>query len=172
MHALNNKLHKAAVVAAFSNQTEIEAAIHQLRRAGFRDRHIGYFVWLPLAGLKNLLDHDAGREGAIAGGIVGAVFGIWIVPLLNDWFVSASGVRAFFELAVLSTICVALLFGFLGWEIGARVHDSTLEAPATDPADGPFVLAVDAGEAKDWVWSVVRQNGGYEPHRATGHPPP
>ncbi len=167
MHAPHNALHKATVVAAFQNQSDIETVVLQLRRTGFRDREIGYFAWHPFAGLKNLNDHNAGREGAIAGCVVGAVFGIWIAPLLDDWFVSASGARVFLELAALSTIGASLFFGFLGWEIGTRVHENTIETPATDPADGPFVLAVDAGTAQEWVWSVVRQNGGYEPHQAT-----
>ncbi|QJW96956.1 hypothetical protein [Frigoriglobus tundricola] len=171
MRASPHTLHKATVVAAFENQSDIETAILQLRQAGFRDREIGYFAWHPLAGLKNLNDHTAGREGAIAGCVLGAVFGIWVAPLLNNWFVSASGVRVFLELAVLTTIGASLLFGFLGWEIGAHLHESTVETPATDPADGPFVLAVDADEAREWVWAVVRQNGGYEPHRATAPAP-
>ena len=171
MHAPHNTLHKATVVAAFQNQSDIETVILQLRQAGFRDREIGYFAWHPFAGLKNMNDHNAGREGVIAGCVVGAVFGIWVAPFLNEWAVSASGVRVFLELAILTTIGTSLLFGFLGWEIGAHVHENTIEAPMTDPADGPFVLAVDAGIAQEWVWSVVRQNDGYEPHLATAPAP-
>jgi hypothetical protein len=171
MHAPHNTLPKATVVAAFQNQSDIETVIRQLRKAGFRDREIGYFAWHPLAGLKNLNDHNAGREGAIAGCVVGAVFGIGVAPLLNDWAVTASGVRVFLELTALTTIGASLLFGFLGWEIGAHIHENAIEAPATDPADGPFVLTVDAGGARDRVWSIVRQNGGSEPHPATAPSP-
>jgi hypothetical protein len=165
MHALNKQVHKADVVAAFSSQTDIEAAILQLRQAGFRNKHIGYFVWHPMGGLRNLRDHTAGREGAVAGGVVGALFGLWVMPVLNR-FVSPSGVHTFVELVFFSMVCASVVFGFVGWKLGARVHDSYAEAPAIDPAEGAFILTVDAGEAKEWVWSVIRQNGGHEPHHA------
>jgi hypothetical protein len=170
MFAHNSRLHEGDVVAAFDNQTAAEKTLHQLRQFGFRNRDIGFFVWHPLMGLKNLLDRDYALEGAIAGAVLGIVFGIWVTPVLNNQLAMVSSVDSFVALALFCTATSALLFAFLGWEIGIHVHEHGAAAPEVDPT-GSFILVVAAGEDKEWVWATIRQNGGHEPpHAIAAHP--
>ncbi len=161
MTPLHTDPNGSDVVAAFENQTDAERVVRQLRYAGFRNREIGQFAWLPLGGLKNLRDHDYSRECAAAGGVAGVVFGLWLAPVLSDRLVAFLSVPRLFELTVLCAAGAALFAGLIGWEIGTRLHEAGAPAPAVDPEAGPFIVTVPAGEAREWVWSVVRQHHGY-----------
>jgi hypothetical protein len=166
MQAFANGSLNANIVAAFENQADAERAVSELRQAGYRREQLGYFVWHPIKGFKNLLDQDYAAECALVGTILGTVFGVWMAPLVNDHFVSVRTVLGFFELTVLSAIGFALLFAFIGWEIGTRLHESRAEAPEVDAEAGPFILTVSPGEYSDWVWAVLRRHHGYEPQPA------
>jgi hypothetical protein len=156
------RFQNADIVAAFKQQSDAEKVLLQLHQAGFRSKDLGYFVWHPLAGLKNLLDRTHAFEGAVAGAILGAVFGVWVLPVVSGRLVSGLSVHGFLELTLLCVVCASLIFGFIGWAIGARIHESAAEVPVIDPEAGPFILTVSAGEDREWVWSVVRSHHGYE----------
>jgi hypothetical protein len=166
MRTLEHGLTAADVVAAFEDQADAERAVAELRRAGFRDDHLGYFAWHPLEGMKNLIDRTYAPDGALVGMILGAVFGVWAAPVIGDQFVAVRSVLGFFELAALSVVGAAFLFAALGWEVGVRLHERGTSPPAVDPEAGPFVVTVAAAEDTDWVWLVLRRHRGYEPQRA------
>jgi hypothetical protein len=169
MQDTDNRPRGEAVVAAFEQQTDAERALADLRAAGFRDDRLELFVWHPLAGLKSLSDQGYAFECMLAGGFAGAVLGLWAAPLLHE-VASVRTVFGFVELALLCTAGAALVFGVLGWELGAQVR-ADAEAPAVDPEAGPFVLSADAGEDGELVREIVRRHRGYEPQRARApHP--
>jgi hypothetical protein len=167
MRAIENTIHRADVVVSFEHQADSERAISQLRRAGFRKWELGYFAWLPYGGLKNLFDRNYAPECALVGAVLGAICGVWLAPVVSGHLRSIHSVLGFVEVMALCVAGAALLFGFVGWEIGMRLHErGPEESPPVDPEAGPFIVTVIAGEDADLVWSVVRRNHGSEARHA------
>jgi|GEM_PF-7049300 len=171
MQPHDSRLHNADVAAVFENQDDADEALLQLRLSGFRDDHIGYFAWHPTAGLTNLLDRDHGAAGSILGGILGAFLGVGLAYLLNTRYAEVTGAHDFLGLAITCATFASLFIGFLGWWVGASIAARGVEAPAIDPAVGPFIMMVsignihdkpDAQEAHDRAWAVLHRNGGHE----------
>lgn len=158
----HNRLHRADVIAVFENLDDADEAVLQLRLAGFRDSQIGYFSQQPDGRLMDLLDHDREFAGSIIGGIVGALVGVGVARWLNDWFASVEGATDFFGLAVTLATFGALFLGFVGWWIGTGIARSAVEAPAIGPNVGAYILAVEAGEGREKVWTTIRAYGGHE----------
>lgn len=172
MRAHDNRLHSADVIAVFENQDDADEAVLQLRLSGFRDSQIGYFAQNPTRGLTDLLDHDREFAGSVIGGIAGAFLGVWSAQYLNGWFTEATGTSDFFGLALTLGGFGALFVGFLGWCIGEGISRRAVDAPAVDPAVGPFIIAVSAGEASDLAWHAIHHRGGHElpPGAMMAHP--
>lgn len=176
-----NRLHNADVVAVFENQDDADEALLQLRLAGFRDDHIGYFSWHPTVGLTNLLDCDYGAAGSVLGGILGALLGVGLAMLLDARYAAVTGASDLLGLAITCGTFGSLFIGFLGWWVGASIPANGVEAPAVDPTVGPFIMMVAVGNihddpsaqaAHDRAWDVLQRNGGHElpPGAMVGHP--
>lgn len=174
MRAHGSRLHRADVIAVFDSQDDADEAILQLRLAGFRDAQIGYFAQHPTRGFTDLLDHDRAFSGAIIGGIAGALIGVGMARLMNEWWVMRTGASDFFGLAITMATFMSLFVGLIGWGIGVGITRRAVDAPAIDPSVGPFVLAVvaETGPAHERAQRIMHDYGGHElpPGAMTTHP--
>jgi len=150
------------VIAVFESQDDADEAVLQLRLSGFRDKQIGYFAQHPTRGFTDLLEHDREFSGSVIGGIIGGFLGVGAAYLLNDWFTRATGASDIFGLAITLAAFGALFVGFIGWCVGATIARRAVDTPAVDPAVGPFILAVSAGDASDLAWHAIHHHGGHE----------
>jgi hypothetical protein len=162
MSVHESKLHSADVVAAFENQDDADEAVLQLRLLGLSDDHIGYFAQHPVRGWMDLIDHNLEYIGALVGGILGAVLGVWAAQLLDGWSRRADALTDLFGLSATLGSCSALFGAFVGWWIGTGIELRSVRAPAVDPAIGSFIIAVSAGALHDRAWSVIQECGGHE----------
>jgi hypothetical protein len=172
MRAPHENLHSADVVAVFDSQDAADEAILQLRLNKFPDGQIGYFMWHPTAGLTDLYDRSYAGAGVVVGSVVGAALGYGAAWLLNQWSVVAADVSDFFGLAVTCATVAAMFGGFIGWMIGVEIHRRGIEAPNVDPAVGPYIIAVHAGDAQERAWGIIHRYGGHElpPGAMMAHP--
>ena len=155
----HNRSHRADVVVAFENQDDADDAVLQLRLAGFRDTQIGYAGRLRSGRMLDLLERDRSFAGSVLGGIIGAALGIAITPALARLLSPSGGPYDLFGLGVTTAVSAALFVGFIGGWIGMSLHRGGTEVPATDPTDGPFILAVAAGEARPRAWEILHHHG-------------
>jgi len=172
MQAQDSKSPTADVVAIFDDQLDADEAVLQLRLAGLRDAQIGYFSQYQFGGLTNLLERTYEVTGAIIGGIVGVATGVAVAWVLSAWWASMIGVRDLFGLSITLGIFGALFVGFFGALIGMGISRRGVAVPAINPAAGPFILAVSAGELRDRAWDIIHQHGGHEvpPGAFAAHP--
>jgi hypothetical protein len=171
MWAHKSKLHKADVITVFENQDDADEAVLQLRLSGFRDAQIGYFAQHE-HGLTDLLDHDREFAGSVIGGVTGAVLGVGMAKVMNEWFASMVGASDFFGLAITLASFGALFVGFIGWCIGVAIPRPAVAAPAVDPNVGPFILAVESGDTPELARSIMHEYGGHDlpPGAMLAHP--
>ncbi|HEY1187232.1 MAG TPA: hypothetical protein VGE74_06210 [Gemmata sp.] len=144
---------------AFDNQDDADTAVLQLRLAGFRDSQIGYAGRLRGGRMLDLLERDRSFGGAVLGSIVGAALGVALTPALAWLLAPATGAHDLFGLGVTSAVSGAMFLGFLGGWIGMSLHRNGVDVPATGPADGPFILAVAAGDAHNRAWEILHRRG-------------
>jgi hypothetical protein len=172
MRANAHDLYRADVVAAFENQDDADEAVLQLRLAGLSDNRIGYYVQDPAHGLTDLIAHDRRVVGALVGGILGTVLGVWAGYVWNLEAVMGHALRDNFGATVTLGTCGALFLGVVGWWLGTGVERRSVRAPAVDPKVGAFILAVSAGALRDRAWALIRQHGGHEvpPEALTAQP--
>ncbi len=159
MWAHDNKSPTADVIAAFDNQDDADEALLQLRLAGFRDKQIGYTGRLANGHTTDLMERDHSFAGATLGGIVGAALGVAIAPGLARLMSPPTGPSDLFYLEITCAVFGALFISFVGGWIGMSMHRRGVDAPAPAPGDGPFVLAVNSGNARDRAWSILHQHG-------------
>ncbi|MDY3560923.1 hypothetical protein R5W23_002172 [Gemmata sp. JC673] len=155
----NSTSCRADVVAAFDNQGDADEALLRLRLAGFRDKQIGYTGRLHNGHTTDMLERSHTFAGAVLGSIIGAAIGVALTPLLNRVLSPLNGPHDLFGLGVTAGVCGAMLVGFFGGWIGMSMHRRGTEAPATDREDGPFVMAVSAGDARPRAWEILHQHG-------------
>jgi hypothetical protein len=158
-----SKLERANVVAAFESQDNADEALLELRLAGFPDRKIGYYY--PGAGnqMNDLLARYHRLAAAVIWGVAGAVIG-WIVGVFLD---RAQPGVPLDPVGLGSTLafCGALFLGTAGGMVGLWT-----EAPgesvrvAGEATHDPFVMAVDAGDAREEVRAILHRRGGHEVH--------
>lgn len=162
MRAHDSRLHRADVIAVFENQDDADEALLQLRLTGFRDSRIGYFAQQANGSLMSMLSRDYAFAGATVGGILGIALGAALAPLVNRWSAAARDVLDLFGISTTMIVFGALFVGLIGWWIGVSIARTRVAAPTIDPAAGPFVLAVAAGNRSEQVRAVFREYGGHE----------
>ena len=99
---------------------------------------------------------------AILGGIIGAALGVGLARLINDWSLAAADFGDPLGLIITCATFLSLFCGLIGWGIGVGMRRTSVEAPAVDPGVGPFIIAVEAGEASERVWAIIHRKGGHE----------
>jgi len=158
------------VVVAFNNQDDADEAVLQLRLAGFRDTQIGFTGRLPNGRGVDLLERDHSFAGAVLGSIIGAALGVALTPALAWLLAPATGAHDTFGLGVTSAVCGAMFGGFVGGWIGMGMHRRGVEAPVPGAADGPFILAVSAGDARNQAWEIMHRHGHDLPSNPAAQP--
>ena len=159
MWAHDNTLRHADVVAAFDNQDDADEALLQLRLAGFRDTQIGYTGRLANGHTTDLMERDHSIAEAVFGGIAGTALGAALAPTMAWLMAPPTGPSDLFNLSITCAVFGALFVSFVGGWIGMSLHRRGVDAPATTFADGPFILAVSAGNARDRAWTILHEHG-------------
>jgi hypothetical protein len=156
-------MERANVVAAFESQDDADEALLELRLTGVPDRNIGYYY--PGAGnrMNDLLAQYHRFAAAVIWGIAGAVIG-WIVGVFLDR--AQSGVPLDpVGLGSTLAVCGALFLGTAGAMVGLWSDSPGDSVRVSGEAiHEPFVMAVDAGDAREEVRSILHRRGGHEIH--------
>ena len=156
-----SKLETANVVAGFDNQ-ETPTRLYSARIRGFSDRRIGYYYPTADGRMEDLLAQRHRFAASILGGVMGLALGAWVGLLLARWSYPPHESPDPIGLAATCAVCGALFLGTAGGMLGLWTARPGAFAPALDRATEPFVIAVDAGDAQDEVWAILRHHGGHE----------
>jgi hypothetical protein len=168
-----SKLETANVVAGFDNQWDADEAVLGLRIRGISDRRIGYYYPTVDGRMEDLLAQRHRFAASILGGVLGAALGGWVGLLLARWSYPPHESPDLLGLVLTCAVCGALFLGTAGGMLGLWTARPGAFAPAPDRATEPFVIAVDAGDARDEVWAILRDHGGHElrPREVAAHGP-
>lgn len=149
------------VVAVFEEQGGAQDAVVGLRAAGFGDNRIRYLARMPSGRVIDLVAKGYLAEGLVLGLLIGGALGLGI-----GWYFATRGAQFGpspdpWGITTMCGICGALfgLFGggAIGWSFSRRELPAGLDVPR-----GVYVVAVDAGDAQDRAWAVLRRYGGHE----------
>lgn len=166
MHAHNEKLEHANVVAVFEVQDDAEDAVLGLRLAGFRDARVGYFARNTVGLVEDFVWKGHTFLGAVVGVVVGALLGAWAGQYALDTNASPLG-PAFIpgDRGVILTcaICGALLLGMTGALAGWGVPRGDAVHYGSEMEAGRYVVSVNAGNRTEDAWAVIRSHGGHAP---------
>lgn len=164
------KLKQANVIGVFATRPQAEAALRDLRAAGFKDEQVGMIGRNASGKLEDESGETYAEEGAAAGAIAGAAGGALVglgvitgaIPVIGP--VLAIGPLATVLLNAAGGAAIAGVAGALiGWGIpeeDAKFYESELKA-------GRFLVTVDAGNRKDEAWAILHRHGGYSRTDAT-----
>jgi len=165
------KLKHATVVGVFPTRPQADAAMRDLRAAGFKDDQIGLVGRNAAGKMVDESGETYAEEGAAAGAVAGAAGGALVglgvisgvIPVIGP--VLAIGTLGTVLLNAAGGAAIAGIAGALiGWGIpeeDASFYESEVKA-------GRFLVTVDAGNRKDEAWAIIHRHGGYDrAHAAT-----
>jgi hypothetical protein len=163
MKHCHTKLDDANVIAGFDNQWDAEEAVLGLRMSGISDDHIGYYSQDMNGKVTDLLGRSHRPLAMIIGGVLGAVLGVIYGQLVDrSWFDPGQSPNTI-NVMVVCAVFGCLFLGTAGGMIGLwneRPLPANLSGACRTEA---IVLAVNAGDRRDEVWSIIRRHGGYVP---------
>jgi uncharacterized protein (TIGR02271 family) len=165
MPTRKNKLKHATVVGVFATRAEAEAAVRDLRAAGFKDEHIGLIGRNAAGKLEDESGETYAEEGAATGAIAGAGAGALVglgvlagvIPAIGPAIVAGT-LGTILTNAVGGAAIAGLAGALIGWGIpeeDAAFYESEVKA-------GRFLVTVDAGSRADEARAIIRRHGGYD----------
>jgi hypothetical protein len=153
------------VIGVFYTRAEAEAAIRDLRTAGFADDRIG-MVARDSDG--NIVTEKGGdtmaEEGAAAGAVVGAGAGALVgLGVLTGTIPVIGPVLA---IGTLGTILLnaaggAAILGLVGALVGLGIPEDEAKYYEGEVHGGRFLVTVDAANRDAEAWSILHRSGGY-----------
>lgn len=159
------------IVGVFHDRAQAQAAIQELRSAGFRDDQIGLMAGEKSAYSTSREDlpaeegdtyaEEGGVTGLAAGAGVGALWGLGIVaglmPPLGPAI--AGGALA----AVLTSAAAgAAAAGLAGTLIGLGIPKEEAEYYESELQSGRIIVTVQPGGRHAQAMSIIQRNGGYD----------
>jgi uncharacterized protein (TIGR02271 family) len=165
------KLKHATVVGVFNTRAEAEAALRDLRAAGFKEDRVGMVARNPSGKLVDENDETYAEEGAAVGAVAGAGAGA-----LVGWGVLSGVVPVIgpaIALGTLGTILAnaaggAVIAGIAGALIGWGIPEEDAKYYELEVKAGRFLVAVDAKDREAEAWTILSRHGGYNrQHPAT-----
>ena len=164
MPSKKSKLKNATVIGVFANRSEAEAALRDLRAAGFKDDKIGLVARNASGQTVDESGETYADEGAVAGAVAGAGVGTLVglgvlagvIPVVGPAIVAGT-LGTILTNAVGGAAALGLAGALVGWGISeddAKYYEGEVKA-------GRFLVTVDAGDRKDEAWAVLNKHGGY-----------
>jgi uncharacterized protein (TIGR02271 family) len=165
MPSKKTKLKHATVIGMFATRSEAEAALRDLRAAGFKDDKIGLIARNASGEMVDESGDTYADEGAVAGAVAGAGVGTLVglgvlagvVPVIGPAIVAGT-LGTILTNAVGGAAVAGLAGALIGWGIpedDAAYYESEVKA-------GRFLVTVDAGTRKDEAWAIIHRHGGYD----------
>lgn len=170
MPSKKTKLKNATVIGVFANRSEAEAALRDLRAAGFADDKVGLVARNASGELVDEAGETYADEGAVAGVVAGAGVGTLVglgvlagvVPVIGP-AIAAGTLGTILLNAAGGAAALGIAGALIGWGIpeeDAKYYEGEVKA-------GRFLVTVDAGDRKDEAWAVLHKHGGYSKVDAT-----
>lgn len=165
MPARKTKLKRATVVGVFPTRSEAEAALRDLRAAGFGEDKIGLVARNASGEVVDEAGDTYADEGAVAGAVAGAGIGTLVgigvisnvIPVIGPAIVGGT-LGVILTNAVAGAAVVGIAGALIGWGIpeeDARYYEEEVKA-------GRFLVTVDAGDRPDEAWAIIHRHGGYD----------
>ena len=153
------------VVGVFYTRPEAEAAIRDLRTAGFADDRIGMLArdaeghMVTEKGSATLAEEGA-AAGAVVGAGAGALVGLGVlagtIPVIGP--VLAVGTLG---TLLLNAAGGAALLTVVGALVGLGIPEDEAKYYENEVHGGRFLVTVDADNRASEAWSVLHRSGGY-----------
>jgi hypothetical protein len=164
---------RRTVIGVFEDRTNAQAAMNELRRAGFREDQLGVAARdIDVATARTVTDTDTGAaEGAAAGAVAGAALGgLWGLGVLAGVLPAIGPVIAGGTLAALAASAAtgAAVAGVAGALIGLGVPEEEVPYYEEEFKSGRTVVTVQADGRFDEAWSILTRHGAY--NRESGRP--
>lgn len=168
--AYRKKLKHANVIGVFATRAEAEAALRDLRAAGFKDDQIGMVGRNAAGKMEDESGETYAEEGAAAGAVAGAVGGAAVGAGIIAGVIPVIG--PVLALGTLGTILVnaaggAAIAGVAGALIGWGIPEEDATFYENELKAGRFLVTVDAGRRKAAAWDIIHRHGGYDRSRST-----
>lgn len=165
MPAKKSKLKRATVVGVFATRSEAEAALRDLRAAGFKDDRIGLVARNASGDMVDESGETYADEGAVAGAVAGVGVGTLVGLGVLSGVIPVVGPALF--AGTLGTILSnalggAAALGIAGALIGWGIPEEEAEFYESEVKAGRFLVTVDAGDRKDDAWAIIHRHGGYD----------
>jgi uncharacterized protein (TIGR02271 family) len=164
MPTRKNKLKNATVIGIFPTRTEAEAAIRDLRAAGFSDEKLGLIARNASGEVTDETGETYAEEGAVGGAVAGAGLGALVgigvvanvIPVIGPAIVGGT-LGVILSNAVGGAAIAGLAGALIGWGIPeeeAKYYEEEVKA-------GRYLVTVDAGDRNDEAWAIMHRHGGY-----------
>lgn len=154
-----------SVVGVFYTRSEAEAAVRDLRAAGYADDSIGMIARDAEGNMVNERnDETLAGEGAAAGAVVGAGAGALVgLGVLAGTIPVIGPVLA---LGTLGTVLVnaaggAAILGIVGALVGVGIPEDDARYYESEVHGGRFLVTVAAADRQSEAWSILHRSGGY-----------
>ncbi len=156
----------STVVGVFSNRSQAEDAIAELRRAGFRDSQIGLVARNDSGDIEKTdgAGETMAEEGAVAGAVaglgVGGLVGLGVlsgvIPIVGPAIMAGT-------LGTILTNAVggAAIAGVVGALVGFGIPEEDAKYYETEVKGGRYLVTVDAAGRYDEAWNVLNRFGAY-----------
>jgi hypothetical protein len=154
-----------AVVGVFYTRSEAEAAVRELRDAGFSDDKIGMIARDAEGNMINERNQETlAGEGAAAGAVVGAGAGALVglgvlagtIPVIGP--VLAIGTLG---TVLLNAAGGAAILGLVGALVGVGIPEDDARYYESEVHGGRFLVTVEADNRNAEAWSILHRSGGY-----------
>jgi hypothetical protein len=154
------------VIGVFDSHVRAQAAVNELRDAGFTESQIG--VASKKDTIEGAIDKTDADENAAAGATTGAAMGLgagalWGMGILAGVLPAIGPVIAGGTLAALAASAAtgAAAGGLAGALIGMGVSDDDVKYYDSEFSRGRIILTVDAGARAAQAQEIIARNGGY-----------
>lgn len=160
----------ATIVGVFTNQTEAQEAIRELKRRGVREDQIGVIARSDARGTTS--DPDAGdgtlaAEGAAVGAAAGAGVGaLWALGIAAGALPAVGPVIAGGTLAAIlaSAAGGAVTAGLIGALVGLGISEKDARFYERELKSGRTLITVRSPARPAEVAEILRAQGGYDVH--------
>ena len=168
--ATRKKLKHATVIGVFATRAAADAALRDLRAAGFKEDQIGLVARNASGKLENESGETYAEEGGVAGAVAGAAGGALVGLGVVYGMIPAVG--PVLAVGTLGTVLLnaaggAAIAGIAGALIGWGIPEEEANWYEAEVKAGRFLVTVDAGNRKDEAWAIIHRHGGYDRAHAT-----
>jgi len=161
--ATRRKLKPATVIGVFPTRAQADAALRDLRAAGFKEDQIGLVARNASGKLENETGETYAEEGGVAGAVAGAAGGALVGLGVISGVIPVVG--PVLAIGTLGTVLLnaaggAAIAGIAGALIGWGIPEEEANWYESEVKAGRFLVTVDAGSRKAEAWAILHRHGG------------